>query len=103
MAVDPLSCDVYVQFYDRRNDPDNRKTAFAIARSTDGGKTFVNYVWAKTPFASEQPAFLGDYTCLATYNRKAYGIWTEVSQVPEAPEKEPEESASACSISTLLR
>jgi len=86
MAVDPVSGDVYVQFYDRREDSANRKTGFTIARSTDGGKTFANYAWAETPFATDKPAFLGDYTWLATYNRKVYGIWAEVATVPEAPE-----------------
>jgi hypothetical protein len=61
LAVDPVTGDVYVQFYDRRDDPANRKTGFTLARSTDGGKTFINYAWAESPFESQQPAFLGDY------------------------------------------
>ena len=77
MAVDPVTGEVYVQFYDRRDDPANRKTGFTLARSTDGGKTFVNYAWAESPFESEQPAFLGDYTWLTAYNRKVFGAWTE--------------------------
>ena len=77
MVVDPASGDLYVQFYDRREDPTNRKTGFTLARSTDGGKTFINYAWAETPFESQRPVFLGDYTWLTAYNRKVYGIWTE--------------------------
>ena len=80
MAVDPVSGDVYVQFYDRRDDPANHKTGFTLARSTDRGKTFVNYSWAETPFLSEHPAFLGDYTWLTAYNRKVYGVWTEAQE-----------------------
>ena len=87
MAVDPVSGDVYVQFYDRRDDPDNRKTGFTVARSTDRGKTFVNYSWAETPFSSEVPAFLGDYTWLTAYDRKVYGTWTEALPVTEATSK----------------
>jgi hypothetical protein len=79
MAVDPATGDVYVQFYDRRDDPDNRKTGFTLARSTDGGKTFTNYAWEDTPFESKMPAFLGDYTWLTVLNGKAYGAWTEAS------------------------
>lgn len=78
MAVDPESGDVYVQFYDRREDPADRKTGFTLARSTDEGKSFTNYAWEENPFESPLPAFLGDYTWLAAYGRKVYGIWTEV-------------------------
>ena len=45
LAVDPTNGDVYVQFYDRRDDPDNLKTWVTLARSTDGGSTFTNYAW----------------------------------------------------------
>jgi hypothetical protein len=77
---------VYIQFYDRRDDPANRKTSFTLARSTDGGKTFVNYAWAENPFESQQPAFLGDYTWLTAYDRKVYGAWTEALPGAETPE-----------------
>ncbi|MGH9529093.1 MAG: sialidase family protein, partial [Terriglobales bacterium] len=87
MAVDPLTGDVYVQFYDRRDDPANRKTSFMLARSTDHGRTFVNYAWSDTPFESHQPAFLGDYTWLAAYNGKVYGAWTEVPPVSETAQQ----------------
>lgn len=77
MAVDPMTGDVYVQFYDRREDPNNRRTGFTLARSTDGGKSFENYAWDENMFESTQPAFLGDYTWLTVFNGKAYGAWTE--------------------------
>src|SRR6185437_5636978 len=50
MAVDPATGYVYVQFYDRRDDPANRRTGFTLARSTDGAKTFTNYAWAEKTF-----------------------------------------------------
>ncbi len=77
MAVDAESGDVYVQFYDRRDDPANRKTGVTLARSADGGKHFVNYAWEETPFETVRPTFLGDYTWLAASDRKVYGVWTE--------------------------
>lgn len=86
MTVDPVTGDVYIQFYDRRDDPANRKTSFTLARSTDGGKTFVNYAWAENPFESQQPAFLGDYTWLTAYDRKVYGAWTEALPGAETPQ-----------------
>jgi hypothetical protein len=85
MAVDPVTGAIYVQFYDRRDDPANRKTWITLARSTDGGKTFTNYAWTDTPFESEM-AFLGDYTWLTAYNNKVYGVWTEtVATAADAP------------------
>jgi hypothetical protein len=88
MTVDPITGAVYVQFYDRRDDPANRRTWFTLARSTDSGKTFTNFAWTDTPFASEQ-AFLGDYTWLAAFNNKVYGVWTEtVAPTAEAPGRE---------------
>jgi hypothetical protein len=86
MTVDPATGDVYVQFYDRRDDPDNRRTWFTLARSTDGGNIFVNYAWEETPFESQQPAFLGDYTWLTVLNGKAYGAWTEAASAETSPE-----------------
>ncbi|MBZ5728705.1 MAG: glycoside hydrolase [Acidobacteriia bacterium] len=78
MAVDRATGDVYVQFYDRRDDPANRKTRVTLARSTDGGATFTNYAWTDTPFEGQQ-LFLGDYTWLTVHNRRVYGIWTEAA------------------------
>jgi hypothetical protein len=86
MTVDPVTCDVYVQFYDRREDPGNRKTGFTLARSTDGGRSFVNYAWEENSFESHQPAFLGDYTWLTAYGHKVFGIWTE-TVAPAEPEQ----------------
>ncbi len=88
LAVDPITGDIYVQFYDRRNDPANRKTWITLARSTDGGKTFTNYAWTDEPFESEL-AFLGDYTWLAAFDNKVYGAWTET-----APPQTAESSAA---------
>jgi len=87
MAVDPATGYVYVQFYDRRDDPANKRTGFTLARSTDGAKTFTNYAWAEKTFESSQPTFLGDYTWLTVLNGKAYGAWTEA--VPGEAEPQP--------------
>jgi hypothetical protein len=76
LAVDPVSGDVYVQFYDRRGDPQDRKTTCTLARSTDDGRTVQNFAWTETPFESEH-TFLGDYTWLTAYNQHVYGVWTE--------------------------
>ena len=78
MAVDPIDDAVNVIFYDRRDDPENRKTTVVLARSTDGGRTFVNYAWMKKPFTINDD-FIGDYTGLTAINGRVYGIWTETA------------------------
>src|SRR5262249_3166073 len=76
MAVDPVTGDIYVQFYDRREDEKNRKTRVTLARSTDAGRTFRNYAWSSPAFDGEN-LFLGDYSWLTVYDRRVYGIWVE--------------------------
>ncbi len=78
MAVDPVDGSVNVQFYDRREDPANRRTQVTLARSTDGGRTFRNYAWTTSAFEGEN-AFLGDYEWLAAYGGRVFGIWAEVA------------------------
>jgi hypothetical protein len=87
LAVDPLSGAVNVLFYDRRHDPENLKTIVVLARSTDRGRSFANYAWTKQPFEA-QGDFIGDYTGLAAYDNRVYGIWTEERPEPiPAPEQ----------------
>ena len=76
MAVDPTDGSINVQFYDRRDDPADRKTRVTLARSTDGGKTFTNYAWSDEPFTGDN-AFLGDYEWCVAYGGRVYGIWAE--------------------------
>jgi len=83
MAVDPSDGSVYVQFYDRRDDPASRKTRVTLARSIDGGKTFTNYAWSDGPFAAEN-TFLGDYEWLTARDGRVYGVWTEAAE-PRRP------------------
>lgn len=75
MAVDPADGSMNVVFYDRRADAENRKSTITLARSTDGGKTFANYAWNAEPFDAEG-VFMGDYTGIAAFNGRVYGIWT---------------------------
>ncbi len=81
MAVDPMTGDVYVVFYDRRGDRDNQKATVTLAQSTDGGRTFQNYAWTEQAF-DQQKIFIGDYTGLAALNGCVYGIWTEATSPP---------------------
>ena len=84
LAVDPTNGDVYVQFFDRRDDPANRRTGFTLARSTDGGRSFTNFAWSDNTFEGRN-AFLGDYTWLAAYDGRVYGIWAETAPIDSVP------------------
>ena len=90
LAVDPADGSVDVIFYDRRGDPQNRKQIVVLARSTDGGRTFTNYAWTDEAFEASG-VFFGDYSGIAAYGGRVYGIWTEKpAPAPEIKTK-PEE------------
>jgi hypothetical protein len=84
MTVDPVTGDVYVQFYDRGEDPDNRLTRMTLARSTDGGRRFTSYRWSDAPFEG-RGAFLGDYTWLTAFDGQVYGVWAESAPPNDSP------------------
>jgi hypothetical protein len=101
LSVDPVRGDVYVQFYDRRGDPDNRKTTVTLARSTDGGRSFRNYRWSEEPFEGER-VFLGDYSWLTAYDGRAYGIWVEAlpSDTAGAPARQSVRGGTIVKVGT---
>ncbi|HEV2222583.1 MAG TPA: hypothetical protein VGR84_06235, partial [Candidatus Acidoferrales bacterium] len=76
LSVDPITGAAYVVFYDRRDDPGNKNTTVVLARSTDGGHNFENFAWTRKAFQSRDD-FIGDYTGLAAFNGRVYGIWAE--------------------------
>jgi len=76
LALDPTDGAANVLFYDRRGDPLNRKQVVVLARSTDGGHSFANYLWSEVPFEASG-VFFGDYTGLAALGGRVYGAWTE--------------------------
>jgi hypothetical protein len=66
MSVDPIDGSVNVVFYDRR-DTEGSMTRLIMARSIDGGKTFVNHKIDAPAFKCDQKAFFGDYTGISAY------------------------------------
>jgi len=83
LAVDPTDGAANVVFYDRRGDPQNRKQIVVLARSTDGGRSFQNYAWSTEPFEAGG-VFFGDYSGIAAFGGRVYGVWTEKpGAVPE--------------------
>ena len=94
--MDPTDGSINVIFYDRRGDPQNRKQIVVLARSTDGGHSFNNYAWTDEPFEASG-VFFGDYSGIAAYGGRVYGIWTEKpAPAPEAKAKDkPQEGKDA--------
>jgi hypothetical protein len=97
LAVDAADGSVDVVFYDRRDDPENRRAVVVLARSTDGGQSFANYAWTTAPFDPEGQ-FIGDYTGIAALQGLVYGAWTETevatkrrsaNRSPSTPESHP--------------
>jgi hypothetical protein len=78
MAVDPVSGNIFIDFYDRRIDAPNFGTTLTLARSTDEGRTFQNYALSPKPFAPFS-AFLGDYTWIDAFNNHIVAAWTETT------------------------
>ncbi len=88
LAVDPTNGSIDVIFYDRRRDPANRKQIVVLARSTDGGRSFKNYAWTDEPF-EVGGVFFGDYSGIAAYGGRVYGIWTEQPAPAPTTEAKP--------------
>jgi hypothetical protein len=74
MAVDPVDGSVNTVFYDRR-DTEGTLTRLTMARSTDGGRTFINHQINQEPFSCNERVFFGDYTGIAAYNGRVVPIF----------------------------
>jgi hypothetical protein len=74
-AIDQTDGSYNILFYDRRRDPDNEKISVVLARSTDNGRSFVNYQWGSNTF-DPKGDFIGDYLGIAANGGKVFGIWT---------------------------
>jgi hypothetical protein len=100
LAVDATDGSVNVVFYDRRGDPQNRKQIVVLARSSDTGHTFSNYAWTDDAFEASG-VFFGDYSGIAAYGGRVYGIWTE--KPPQASEGKTEKDESSDSKESIPR
>ncbi len=75
MSVDPITGNIYIVFYDRRNHAD-LKTDVYLAISTDGGETFTNEKISQTPFEPDPDVYMGDYINITAYGGFVRPIWT---------------------------
>lgn len=74
MTIDQSTGYLYFVFYDRRN-YSNTQTDVYMARSTDGGETFMNFKVSATSFTPSSSVFFGDYTNITAANGKVRPIW----------------------------
>ena len=83
MAIDPVDGSVNVVFHDRRNQP-GTMTGVTVARSSDGGKHFINMPLPVPAFdCCAKSAFFGDYNAIDAYGGRviaAFPILTATGQ-----------------------
>ncbi|HEX6650797.1 MAG TPA: sialidase family protein [Pyrinomonadaceae bacterium] len=74
MAVDPADGSINVVFYDRR-DGSGTQTGVTLARSVDGGKSFVNHKIEVPLFAMNSRVFFGDYASISAYQGRVVPVF----------------------------
>jgi len=79
MSVDPVDGSVNIVFYDRR-DTVGPMTKVVMARSVDGGKTFVNHAIDQPAFKCDDKVFFGDYTGISAYNGRVIPFFMHFDQ-----------------------
>ena len=75
MDIDPVNGNIYCVFYDRRNYNSSDSTDVYLARSGDGGNSFINYKVNAEAFLPDSEIFFGDYTGISVYNNKVLPMW----------------------------
>ncbi len=79
MCVDPITGNIYVVFYDRRNYQDTRTDVY-LAVSSDGGETFTNEKISVAPFQPNPDVYMGDYIHISAYGGFVRPVWTSLDQ-----------------------
>ena len=74
MAVDPADGSINMIFYDRR-DTEGTQTRVILARSVDGGKSFVNHKVDLPPFAINSNVFFGDYGGISAHEGRVVPVF----------------------------
>jgi hypothetical protein len=79
MTIDQTNGYLYFVFYDRRNyTAQSTSTDVYMARSTDGGETFSNFLVSEEPFTPNSGVFFGDYTNVTAHDNVIRPIWTRL-------------------------
>jgi len=77
MTIDQTNGYLYFVFYDRRN-YEGTSTDVWMARSTDGGETFSNFMISESPFIPISAIFFGDYTNITAHDDVIRPIWARL-------------------------
>ena len=77
MTVDPVTGEIFIIFYDRRNYTDNQTDVY-LAFSKDGGNNFENIKISDSPFIPREDVFFGDYNNISAYNGIVRPVWTRM-------------------------
>jgi hypothetical protein len=79
MSVDPADGSVNIVFYDRR-DTEGALTTLTLARSIDGGRTFVNYKMDQPAFVCDPKVFFGDYSGVSSFDGRVVPIFMHFTE-----------------------
>src|SRR2546429_3260865 len=79
MSVDPVDGSVNIVFYDRRDTP-GATTGLTLARSVDGGRTFVTRKIDVKPFVPNDRIFFGDYSGISAYGGRVVPIFMHFNE-----------------------
>lgn len=87
LSVDPVTGDLFTAFYDNRANIGTSTCEFYIAKSNDGGLSFVNYPVSDNsfptgPLSGFDGNYNGEYPGIAASNKRVYSLWH--TQVPDA-------------------
>jgi hypothetical protein len=74
MSIDPKDGSLNLVFYDRRNTRGSN-TEIVLARSVDGGRTFVNHKIDLRAFEANSRVFFGDYSGISAYNGRVVPVF----------------------------
>ena len=74
MAIDPADGSVNIVFYDRR-DGKGTQTGLTLARSVDGGRTFVNHKIDIPLFNVNERVFFGDYSSVSAIGGRVVPVF----------------------------
>lgn len=76
-AIDQVTGNLYVVYYDRRNYDDNQTDVY-LAYSTNGGGSFQHKKISESPFTPTEDTFLGDYINISAHNGRIAAVWTHM-------------------------